>query len=455
MQDAQGDASIFPSSRVGGQAGVAARDTIAAIATAPGRAGVAVVRISGDEAFQVASAVAVKMPRPGSFAFARMRDSGGKTIDEGVVLVFKAPASYTGEDVVELQCHGGVAAPRRVLEAVLHAGARLAKPGEFTMRAFLSGKMSLDKAQSVIDLIDAKTGRAADAALAGRGDKALASIYRGALDVSARIEHALDIDEGALPDEFVDSCAARIDALCDKARGEMRRLRERRLLLGGALVVISGPVNAGKSSLFNALAGSERAIVSSAPGTTRDAIEAWLDIDGWPVRLVDTAGLRGRGADEIEAEGMRRAKNLAERADVVLDLSGDGGYSVPAASGANVICVSSKCDIHPGKGLRVSSVTGEGLDDLKKAIAARLEALADESPALGEGNCGEERIAVLDNVARRLEDAASILRRGGEEALVFAGNDMRMVCNAIAPFTGDNWTSDVIAALFSRFCVGK
>lgn len=424
------------------------RETIAAIATAPGRAGVAVVRISGDNAFDVARAVARKVPEPGRFAFARFRDADGETIDEGLVLAFKAPASYTGEDVAELQCHGGAAAPRRVLAAAISAGARLARPGEFTQRAFLSGKIPLEKAQSIIDLIDAKTDRAAKAAISPSADGELAAIYDAALALSAEIEHSIDIDEGELPEDFVAGVRSRADGILEKTRAAARRLREKRMLLGGALVVLAGPVNAGKSSLFNALAGSERAIVSAIPGTTRDSVETWLDIEGWPVRLVDTAGIRGRGADEVEDEGIRRAKALAEEADVVVSLGGD----VPP--GKPTIKTWPKCDLSRGEGLCVSAATGEGIEELKKAIAARLEALADGA-GLADGERSDGRIAALLNAAAILGGTVEILDGGGEDSLVLAGNDLRRVCDTLAPFTGGDWTGDMIAALFSRFCVGK
>ena len=277
---------------------------------------------------------------------------------------------------------------------------------------------------------------------------ALCAASAAALALSAEIEHSIDIDEGELPEDFVAGVRSRADGILEKARAAARRLREKRMLLGGALVVLAGPVNAGKSSLFNALAGSERAIVSAIPGTTRDSVETWLDIEGWPVRLVDTAGIRGRGADEVEDEGIRRAKALAEEADVVVSLGGD----VPP--GKPTIKTWPKCDLSRGEGLCVSAATGEGIEELKKAIAARLEALADGAgPADGERSDG--RIAALLNAAAILGGTVEILDGGGEDSLVLAGNDLRRVCDTLAPFTGGDWTGDMIAALFSRFCVGK
>ena len=243
-------------------------------------------------------------------------------LDDGLVLVFAAPRSYTGEDVVEFQCHGGSIAPRRVLEACLAAGARLARRGEFTQRAFLNGRLDLSAAEAVIDLIDAKTDRAADDALArlgGTASAAFAALYAAALDLSSRLEHALDFSEDELPPDFVEGLARDVAALRARIAAHLATAREGRLLREGALVVLAGPPNAGKSSLLNALLGERRAIVSSAAGTTRDFLEEGVEIGGWPVRLVDTAGLRATD-DVVEAEGVNRAEALIARADLVLAL---------------------------------------------------------------------------------------------------------------------------------------
>ena len=446
--------------------------TIAAVATAPGRAGVAVIRVSGPDAFAIARKVASVEPEPGRARFARFRRADGSPADEGLLLAFKEPASYTGEDVVEFQCHGGAVAPRRVLEAAIAAGARLAGPGEFTRRAFLAGKISLDKAQSVIDLIDAMTPRAADAALkdfAGRGNGALDRLYRDAIALSAEIEHALDIDEGGLPRDFVPSIRLRIRALAESARRALHSARERALLREGASVVLAGPPNAGKSALFNALAGSSRAIVSDIPGTTRDFIEAWIDIDGWPVRLVDTAGVRdcAAAADPVEREGIERSKRLIENAEVAVELrpadapDGETSGSDPRSCAGTTIRIISKCDLCPESrgsagGLpRVSAATGEGVGELKKLIADALESAADAVPRAGAGDgvLRERGAAALVSVCAALEESLALPE--DEEYLVFAGNDMRRVCETLAPLTDSNWTADMIAALFSRFCVGK
>ncbi|MGN0854234.1 MAG: tRNA uridine-5-carboxymethylaminomethyl(34) synthesis GTPase MnmE [Kiritimatiellia bacterium] len=424
-------------------------DTIAAIATAPGRGGVAVIRVSGPEAFAVATRICRKTPRPGRIQFTRFF-AIDQSIDEGLLLSFQSPHSYTGEDVVEFQCHGGCVTPRRILEACFAAGARLARRGEFTERAFLNGRLALDQAEAVLDLIDAKTDRAADLAFqrlaqregpATEGD--LQQIYDRALELSSTIEHALDVDEGELPASFSADVLAAIDRLRMALNGAWTRARERALLRQGVLVVLAGPPNAGKSSLLNALAGTDRAIVSDVPGTTRDAVEVWLDLEGWPVRLVDTAGLRAT-ADAIEAEGVRRSEALIAAAAVVLDL---GVGNLPAGK---TIRLHAKCDLARGEGLNVSSVTGEGLDELRRALVAKLAAQA----ASFSEDVGDARAAVCHETLALL-DALPSPPRSSTLDLVLAGNILQRVCAKLGAELGATYSEDLLDRLFSRFCVGK
>ena len=428
-------------------------DTIAAVATAPGPAGVAVVRISGPDAFEVAAKLAGRPPMPGAISTAKIKNSkSGATIDHCVVLAFKSPRSYTGEDVVEIQCHGGIATPRRVLESALAAGARLARRGEFTERALVNGKLDYDQAKSVLDLINAKTDRAADSALeglSGKKKRECRDLYDDAVSLSAKLEYALDVSEEDLGDSFFAAVENDFGELRAKIRKAAARIREGRLLRDGALVVMAGPANVGKSSLLNALLDDERAIVSDIPGTTRDSIEAWLDIGGWPVRLVDTAGLRDTD-DKVEAEGVRRTKDLIARADLVLRLQEASGNQSGEAT--EELAVFTKCDLCPevrekATGIFTSAKTREGLDELKCEIAKRLEALAEKS---GEGELSSDEYA-LD----ALQKAGAALDLKKPCDLVIMANAARSAADTIGRFLGMTYSSDLLEKLFSRFCVGK
>ena len=435
-------------------------DTIAAVATAQGRGGVAIVRVSGPDAFVVAERLTGRRPQPRRVSLESIRVNS-TLIDTAVVIAFQSPHSYTGEDVVEFQCHGGAVAPRRVLEACFAAGARLARRGEFTERAFLNGKLTYEQAEGVLDLVNAKTDRAADAALAGLAGARRAemrAIYDELLALSSTVEHALDVSEEELPDGFTENLLAGVASVDARLECARRRLREGKILREGALVVIAGAPNAGKSSLMNALLGERRAIVSDVPGTTRDSIEEWLDVGGWPVRLVDTAGLRETD-DAIEGEGVERARELMSRADVVVRLTPagepfDSRQSAVDCRGPSVIDVISKCDLEARGdgavwGVRVSSKTGEGLDALRGAIAAELARRADEGRAdssLGEGFSGGDAAALAKSRAALAAPSRD---------LVLLANALRAAAEALGAAIGAEYSSDLIDALFSRFCVGK
>ena len=429
-------------------------DTIAAIATASGRAGVAVVRVSGPDAFAVVARLTGREASPGRIAVADVREPGGTALDQAVVLAFRGPRSYTGEDVVEFQCHGGSVTPRRILEACFSAGARQARRGEFTERAFLNGKLDYDQAESVLDLIHAKTSRAADMALeglAGRKRREARRLYDAALELSSQIEHSLDVDEGELPPGFVDGVRGSCARLRDELAQAIRKAAEGKLLRTGALVVLAGRPNVGKSSLMNALLEENRAIVSDVPGTTRDVIEEWLDLDGWPIRLVDTAGLRETD-DRVEAEGVRRARDLMARADVVLRLreASEGAGAADAVRPASEIEVLTKCDLADapaagtGGALRVSAKAGTGLDELRSAIVARLRAKAEQAV---EEPCDDLSC---------LHEAQGILQSAdGLDDLVLLANAVRRAAETLGSALGATYSSDLLDRLFSRFCVGK
>ena len=426
-------------------------DTIAAVATAPGRGGVAVVRVSGPDAHSVAERLTGRPVSPGRVSLRKVFSDDGTVVDEAIVIAFAAPRSYTGEDVVEFQCHGGAVTPRRVLEACYAAGARPARRGEFTERAFLGGRLDYDQAESVLDLVDAKTARAADAALdglSGRRRRETRELYDMALSLSSVLEHALDVDEGDLGGEFFSSARRQAAELVNRLEAAIRRAREGRILRDGALVVLAGAPNAGKSSLLNALLDVNRAIVSDTPGTTRDAIEVWLDIDGWPVRLVDTAGLR-ESCDSIEAEGVRRAEALICRADVVLALD-----CAPEGAGERVLRIHAKSDLGRADGLlNVSSKTGEGLGDLKSAIVRRLESLAAASADAADVPDGEESLSAYIDARQLLSPLAS--SQDGPFDMVLVANAARSAAERLGAAVGATYSADLLDRLFSRFCVGK
>ena len=428
-------------------------DTIAAIATAPGKSGVAVVRVSGPDAFAIAEKLTHRPVSPGRISYRRIYGEpslpspstshfNSSLIDDALVLSFENPHSYTGEDVVEFQCHGGSVTPRRVLEACFAAGARLARRGEFTERAFLNGKMDLSEAESVIDLIEAKTEAAADDALAHLGGERKCryrELYDQAVALSSELEHSLDIDEADLTEEFSERLYSSYHILHSSLQKAVEQEKRSALLKDGALVVLAGPPNAGKSSLLNALLGESRAIVSDIPGTTRDSIEAWTDLGGVPVRLVDTAGLRDT-SDAIEAEGVQRAEELIAKADVVLGLDCDRG-----------IRIHSKCDLGPGEGLNVSAKTGEGLDELRKLLIARLADL--------EPRQSSRSLSLLASAYKELDSHLNSSLFTLHSSLPFdpvlAANAVRSAAESLGKLIGATYSEDLLDALFSRFCVGK
>ncbi len=454
---------------------VVSHDTVSAVATAPGRGGVAVVRVSGGGAFAVAEKLTGrKFSANDAGRFFHMKFYNDAFIenrtflDDGLVLVFAAPRSYTGEDVVEFQIHGGSVTPRRILEATFSAGARLARKGEFTERAFLNGCMDLEQAEAVINLIDAKTERAADNALnslSGFKGKEFISIYEGLLHTGSTIEHMLDFNEDELPEDLTCSLAASALDYQKRIREALRKVREGKVLRDGFLVVLAGRPNVGKSSLLNALLGEKRAIVNAQAGTTRDSIEDFLEIDGWLVRLVDTAGLRETD-DIVESEGVRRSRELMAKADVVLyldDLS-SGDDFVNAGGQSEFIHVVTKCDIPgiaekfaalngvPYSRVKLSSKSGEGIDSLKGELVKifqRLAAAADENPGADVATRQSELLQTAEKAVTRALEALGI------PEFVITANEFRCAADAVGRLVGKVYSDDVLDAVFSRFCVGK
>lgn len=445
-------------------------DTIVALATGAGRAGVAVIRVSGPAAGPVLEALTDRKPPPPRKAARRAfcAPDGGLSLDDGIALWFPGPASFTGEDVAELQVHGGPAVVAAIIDAALsQPGVRLAEPGEYTRRAFENGKLDLAEAEGLADLVDAETEAQRRQALRQRRG-ALSAVYDGwrerLIESAALIEAEIDFPDEELPDALASragpiltSLAAEMGRHLDDAhRGE--RIRD------GYRIAIIGAPNAGKSSLLNALARREAAIVSEIPGTTRDVVEVRLVLGGYPVWIADTAGLR-EAADAIEAEGVRRALARAEEADLriaVVEPAGQTGGATGHTSGLTGalregdITVLSKADLGAGPTgqtggmtLAVSSTTGTGLPELEALLTKRVvDALGrEEAPVLTR----TRHRRLVEEARAALERAVPALKRGPE----LAAEDVRVAATAIGRLTGRIDVEDLLGEIFSSFCIGK
>jgi tRNA modification GTPase len=423
-------------------------DTIFALSSGRPPAAVSVIRISGPRAHQAGQALAGPLPEPRTAAVRPLRDpTSGELLDQALVLRFDAPATATGEDIVEFQCHGGRAVVDAVLGALASlAGLRSAQPGEFTRRAFEHGRIDLTEAEGLADLIEAETETQRKAALAlaeGGLRRQIGDWQEQLLALSAEAERAIDYDD---EDGTVDSALPRAcGALAADLRDWLERPRVERLK-DGVRVVVAGPANAGKSSLVNAIAGEERAIVTAVAGTTRDHIEVPLALGGVPLLLTDTAGLRATD-DEVEAIGVQRASRLVAAADILVWM----GELDDAPDHSRPINLHAKADLPdrgaaPAGSIAISSVSGHGIADL----LARIEALARTLlPA-------EDSIALNRRQAEQLEEAAAALAAAaGEHELVLIAEQLRSARGAFDRLTGRAGVEDVLDALFARFCLGK
>ncbi len=440
-------------------------DSIAAISTALGEAAVSVLRVSGPQAFDIVSKIArTKSPlQPRRIRLADIVDAEGHVIDHAMLLCFKGPASYTGEDVVELHCHGGVLVTQRVLELLLAAGARAAGPGEFTQRAFMNGKMDLTQAEAVMDLIQAQSTlamRAANEQLEGSIGKEANAMRVELIEVLAHIEAYIDFPDEDISPDVGSAMVARVDALIARARRMLSTAEHGRILRQGARTVICGEPNVGKSSLLNVLLGFERAIVSATAGTTRDTIEEMLQVHGIPLRLVDTAGLR-ESSDEIEQHGIARTGREIERADLVIEVV-DGSQPAQQRVTTEVdptrhILVLNKADlgVHPtwNEGILVSSVTCEGIDELRAKIRDIVlqhsgSMVMDHPIAINarHKSCFERCATALDACR------ASLLRNDAPE---FTALEAREALQALGEVVGQVDIEEVLDVVFSSFCIGK
>lgn len=452
--------------------------TIAAICTAPGAAGISIVRISGKQALELAAQLCpnkrLKKEEGGSFFYTTLRSPATlELIDEAIVLVYRAPHSYTGEDTIELQVHGGHVSSQRILKELLALGAISASAGEFTCRAFLNGRLDLSRAEAVLDIINAQSeraGRIAAEQLRGSLGKRVDEYHALIMDICADVEATLDFmdDETSGLLEPI-NIPERLQSFIDSVRQLASTWRSGQLLREGALLVLSGVPNAGKSTLFNALLGQQRAIVTDIPGTTRDSIEEHLIIDGIPIRLADTAGLRDT-EHAIEQLGINRTKELARAADICLAVidgtqplepqleqlqspdfivlnKADAISSEAAADVANIL---QTCGYD--NPVIISAKTEAGLTQLRKQIALKLQTQSAGNEVVA---VSERHHKLLLAAAAAAEEALSLYADGLEDAAVFCAQKLRESAEALAAITGKNYNEALLNNIFSKFCIGK
>lgn len=463
------------------------QDPIAAIATAPGRGAVGIVRVSGPALESLIAAIVGRALEPRVAHYAALRDAQGRAIDHGLAIHFPAPQSYTGEDVLELQAHGGPVVLQLLLARCLEAGGeidvaigrprlahlRLAQPGEFTQRAFLNGKLDLAQAEAVADLIDAGTEAAARSAarsLGGEFSREIEALAARVVELRALVEATLDFPEEEI--DFLERADARgrLAAIRANLAGALDRTRQGALLREGMTVVLAGQPNVGKSSLLNALAGAELAIVTPIAGTTRDKIGQTIQIEGVPVHVVDTAGLRDtiESDDEVERIGIARSWAEIGKADAVVFLhdltrmgepgfdAGDAAIAGRLGSPSQVLHVFNKSDLAPTHtneidGLRVSARTGEGLPALRQALLERAGWRA--SPE-GVFIARTRHVMALQRTAEHLA-RADTLAAGADTALDLLAEELRLAHNALGEVTGACSADDLLGEIFGRFCIGK
>lgn len=452
-------------------------DTICAVATAPGEAGIAVLRVSGPQSLSIArrvfSSTSAHMTNPAAGTFihgtVHAPDELAEHIDDALLLIFKAPHSYTGEDSIELQCHGGTVCSRRILKALIEAGARQAEPGEFTRRAFLNGRMDLIQAEAVADLIHAQSDCAAKSALR-QLEGSLSNWYKKTYDdimsAAATFEATLDFPEDELPASIYEEPLKILDEVCARISKALETWNDGRLLQEGARVAIAGRPNAGKSSLFNALLGHDRAIVTHIAGTTRDTVEDSLVIGGLMVHLIDTAGLRESDC-QIEAQGIIRAQKAIRESDLTLYVidSSSEYYDIEMQEltkldPSKTIVVLNKSDL-PSAPLeafpadltscRCSCLKGSGIDDLKAHITSRLDGF---NPSELNSMNQRHRTKTTEALAE-LDQAVKLSAINPESKADLIATHLRAAATSIGSIIGLEYHKELLDNIFSRFCIGK
>jgi tRNA modification GTPase len=452
------------------------QDPIVAIATASGRGAVGIVRVSGPDLSALISAVCARSLSPRVATYGPFRGAGGEVIDQGLAIHFPAPHSYTGEDVLELQAHGGPVVLQLLLARCLQAlpGARLADPGEFTQRAYLNDKLDLAQAEAVADLIDASTeaaARSAGRSLAGVFSTEVDDLVQRLVRLRMLVEATLDFPEEEI--DFLDKADARgqLDAIDAAVQATLARARQGALLREGLRVVLAGQPNVGKSSLLNALAGAELAIVTPIPGTTRDRVSETIQIEGVPLHVIDTAGLRGEheAGDEVERIGIGRSWQAIAEADVVIFLhdltrvddpayqAAEAGIAARLPTGVPVLQVFNKVDVVasaqalPEGAIGLSARTGAGLDRLRRAL---LERAGWQASTDGVFIARARHVDALQRTLAHLQQARAHAQ-ARDAALDLLAEDLRMAHDALGEITGAMSADELLGEIFSRFCIGK
>ena len=446
-------------------------DTICAVATPPGAGGLGIVRVSGPAVPVIAEAIAGQLPLPRLATLSAFLDADGEVIDAGIALYFPAPHSFTGEHVLELQGHGGRYILNRVMQRVLELGARVARPGEFSERAFLNDKIDLVQAEAIADLIESGSDAAARAALRSlQGDfsRRIQDVQEKLTGLRVFVESAIDF-----PDEEIDFLAEsdvneRVEAVAQQLADLLAAARQGRLLRDGIVLAIIGRPNAGKSSLLNALSGQETAIVTEFPGTTRDVLREHIEIDGIPVHVADTAGIRDT-VDVIEAEGVRRAREVLDQADIVLlvedardVIAGTPGLGSELKTRAPVILAGNKIDLLSESEQKtmqrevtprrvwISAKTGQGLPDLKRTICREVGGAESTE---GSFSARQRHVEAVKTARNHLLSGKSAMESTGAGELL--AEELRLAQSALGQITGEMLPDDLLGEIFSTFCIGK
>ncbi|MEX1196472.1 MAG: tRNA uridine-5-carboxymethylaminomethyl(34) synthesis GTPase MnmE [Pseudohongiellaceae bacterium] len=456
-------------------------DTICAMATPPGRSGVGIIRVSGPRCRELAEAILGHLPKARNAGLCRFHDRSGQVIDQGIALFFPAPHSFTGEDVLELQGHGGLYLLNALLAELAGLGARLARPGEFSERAFMNDKLDLTQAEAIADLIDASSEQAARSAirtLQGEFSRLIHQLAESITELRVYVEASIDFSDEEIDFLSEGGVAYRLDNLLEQLDAVLEQARQGSILKEGMSVVIAGRPNAGKSSLLNALAGRDTAIVTDIAGTTRDTLRENIHIDGMPLHITDTAGLRD-SEDRIEQEGIRRARSAMEQADrllLVIDAHAERtmttsdarsldayleGLRLPAALRQRLTLVLNKCDLaglspglqaadagHPAV-IRLSALTSDGVDLLRTHL----------KDCMGFDATEEGGFIARTRHLDALKRAQSDLRHASEQLQHQAGElvaeDLRHAHRHLGEITGEFTTDDLLGRIFSSFCIGK